>query len=107
MQEKTVIPAPMSRVRPKLVDNSMEIGGLMVLKEGGKYMRHLPSGRVYPFVEDGAKREDVEIFIHHAKGDQKINKPPKVKRPGPFSRGDAEKGAGWEGPASDNFQTVA
>lgn len=72
--------------RTKLVDNSLDTGGKMVLGIGGKYMRHIPSGRVYPYVEEGAKREDVEIFMHTAKGDVKINKPAKKKAQGPFSR---------------------
>jgi hypothetical protein len=71
--------------RSKLVDNSMETGGEMKLGFG-KYMRHLPSGRVYPYEENGAKRDDVEIFVHGPKGDTKINKPPKAKPQGPFAR---------------------
>lgn len=71
--------------RPKLVDNSMETGGKTILGNG-KYMRHLPSGRVYPYEENGAKRDDVEVFVHSPKGDTKINKPPKAKPQGPFAR---------------------
>jgi len=73
--------------RKALVDNSLEVGGPTVLGVGGKYMRHLPSGRVYPYEEEGAKRDDVEVFLHTAKGDVKINKPPKPVAKGPFQRG--------------------
>jgi hypothetical protein len=78
LQTKTV-------TRSKLVDNSMETGGETKLGIG-KYMRHIPSGRVYPYEENGAKRDDVEVFMHGPKGDTKINKPPKAKPQGPFAR---------------------
>ena len=70
----------------KLDDNSLEVGGKVILGVGGKYMRHIPSGRVYPYQEQGAKRDDVEVFVHGPKGDTKINKPPKPKNQGPFTR---------------------
>lgn len=78
--------------RKPLVDNSTEIGGPMVLGPG-KYMRHTPSGRVYPFEANGAKREDVEIFVHKADGsNQRVNKPPKPVKKGPFAH--REEGVG-------------
>lgn len=56
----------------------------------GKYMRHIPSGRVYPYEENGAKRDDVELFTHSPKGDTKIAKPAKPKASGPFRRSVAD-----------------
>jgi hypothetical protein len=80
--------------RQKLVDNSLEVGGEMVLGTG-LYMRHLPSGRVYPFEVNGAKRDDVEIFKHNAANntDIKVPKPEKKKPKGPFARRDEGIGA--------------
>ncbi len=82
----------------ELIDNSRRVGGKMVLKEGTKYMRHLPSGRVSPYEEQGAKRDDVEIFLYKKSGETKINKPPKPKRKGPFQR---ESGPGPYGTPTD------
>jgi hypothetical protein len=87
MATETVVKnsAPINQ-RQKLVDNSMDVGGEMVLKEGVKYMRHMPSGRIYPFQAGGAKLDNVELFIYHKNGDQKVNKPVKKKPAGPFTR---------------------
>jgi|SRR6187399_1031667 hypothetical protein len=80
--------------RKDLVDNSLEIGGPTVLAQG-LYMRHLESGRVYPFEKEGAKREDVEIFRRDAQGNEtKIVKPKKVKK-SPFER---DRAVNFEGP---------
>jgi hypothetical protein len=77
--------------------NPAVLDGKPRLAEGGKYMRHIPSGRVYPYEVNGAKREDVEVFIHKKTGDQKLAKP-KVKPKGPFAR---EGGANTFGGAAD------
>lgn len=90
-------PAPHA-VRKGLVDNSLEVGAPTVLGPG-LYMRHLPSGRVYPFEANGAKRDDVEIFRHMPDGtDRKIVKPQKPKSKGPFAQ--RERGVGaYDSPA--------
>jgi hypothetical protein len=80
--------------RKNLVDNSLDIGGPTVLSVG-LYMRHIESGRVYPFEREGAKREDVEIFRRDAAGNEtKIIKPKKVKK-SPFER---DRAVNYEGP---------
>lgn len=86
-----------------VVKKVMGANNKMVLAEGGKYMRHMPSGRIYIWEENGAKRDDVEAFIYHKKGSTAIKKPPKTARPGPFQR---ERAVGFDNP-SDNVQIVA
>jgi len=81
-----VVETPNQYKRTPLVDNSLDVGAPMILSPG-KYMRHIPSGRIYPFEANGAKREDVELFSHREDGTNvKINKPPKQKNHGPFRR---------------------
>jgi hypothetical protein len=99
-----VPPAPHA-VRKGLVDNSLEIGAPTVLGQG-LYMRHLPSGRVYPYEQQGAKRDDVEIFKHTADGkDVKINKPAKAKAKGPFAQRERAVGA-YDEPADRVLTTT-
>lgn len=86
--------------RKALVDNSLDTGGPMILGVG-LYMRHLESGRVYPYEKEGAKREDVEIFRRDAAGNEtKIVKPKKVKK-SPFER---ERASNFEGPAQERTE---
>ncbi len=91
--------------RKALVENHLETGGEMVLGTA-LYMRHIPSGRVYPYEVNGAKREDVEIFKHNAETntDVKINKPQKAKPKGPFAR---EQAIGAYDAPGQNAETVA
>jgi hypothetical protein len=86
--------------RKALIDNSLDIGGPMVLGQG-LYMRHLESGRVYPFEKEGARREDVEIFRRDAQGNEtKIIKPKKQKK-SPFER---NRAVGFEGPTEQRVE---
>lgn len=88
--------------RKALVDNSLDIGGPMILGVG-VYMRHIESGRVYPFEREGAKREDVEIFRRDAEGNEtKIPKPKKVKK-SPFER---DRAVGFEAPTGQNLESI-
>lgn len=80
--------------RKALVDNSLDTGAPMILGVG-LYMRHLESGRVYPYEKEGAKREDVEVFRRDAAGKEHlIPKPKKVKK-SPFER---DRANNFEGP---------
>jgi hypothetical protein len=84
--------------------NEINVNANMKLAENAKYMRHIPSGRVYPYELNGAKRDDVEIFVHKQKGDVKINKPPKAKSKGPFQRDRASDA--FDAPTSSNLEIV-
>jgi len=97
------VPPLAHATRKGLVDNSLEIGAPTVLGSG-LYMRHLPSGRVYPYEVNGAKRDDVEIFRHMPDGrDMKIAKPAKAKPKGPFQR---ERGIGAYDTPADKVLTT-
>jgi hypothetical protein len=86
--------------RKNLVDNSLDIGGPTVLGQG-LYMRHLESGRIYPFEKEGAKREDVEIFRRDAAGNEtKIVKPKKLRK-SPFER---DRASNFEGPTEQRVE---
>jgi hypothetical protein len=70
-----------------MIDRTAEVDVNKDIRLGeGLYMRHLPSGRVYPYEENGAKSDDVEVFKHTAKGDVKIPKGPSPKLKAPLTR---------------------
>jgi hypothetical protein len=67
--------------------NDVEIDVNKGIKLGeGMYMRHIPSGRVYPYEANGAKNDDVEVFKHTAKGDIKIPKEGSKKLQAPLKK---------------------
>ncbi len=89
--------------RKALVDNSLDIGGPMVLGVG-LYMRHLESRRVYPYEREGAKRDDVEIFKRQADGTETLIPKPKKEKKSPFER---DRGVGaFDTPTSQRLESV-